>query len=83
MEYFCNICKKQYKTYQSLWNHNNKFHQDLNIKIINDNKKNSPYKCSYCNMGFTRNTSMKNHILNRCKRKNGTLKPIFLYFKLN
>lgn len=28
MEYKCNVCNKQYKTYQSLWNHNKKFHKD-------------------------------------------------------
>ena len=68
MEFFCKLCEKKYKSYQSLWNHNNKFHQELNIQIINDNK-NNPYKCSYCNMSFTRNNSMKNHMINRCKRK--------------
>ena len=26
MEYRCNICIKQYKTYQTLWTHNKKFH---------------------------------------------------------
>jgi len=26
MEYKCNICVKLYKSYQSLWNHNNKYH---------------------------------------------------------
>jgi len=69
MEYFCKICDKKYKTYQSLWNHNNKFHQELNIQIINDNKKERPYKCIHCNMGFTRKNTMKFHIDNRCKRK--------------
>ena len=49
MEYNCKICDKKYKTYQSLWNHNKKFHNELSIKIINDNK-NNPYKCSYCNI---------------------------------
>ena len=69
MDLLCNICNKTYKTYQSLWNHNKKFHKELNIQIINDNKKDCQYKCSYCNMGFTRNNTMNNHMLNRCKRK--------------
>ena len=25
---FCNICNKKYTSYQSIWNHNNKFHKD-------------------------------------------------------
>ena len=32
MEYKCKICKKLYKSYQSLWNHNNRYH------ITNENK---------------------------------------------
>lgn len=28
MEYICNICNKQYKSYQSIWNHNNKYHKE-------------------------------------------------------
>lgn len=30
MDYKCTICNKQYKSYQSLWNHNKKFHKDIN-----------------------------------------------------
>jgi hypothetical protein len=26
MEYKCKNCNKEYKSYQSLWNHNKKFH---------------------------------------------------------
>ena len=29
-EYKCNICNKIYKTYQTLWNHNKKFHSNIN-----------------------------------------------------
>ena len=36
---FCEICMKNYASYRSLWNHNNKFHSDKqNIKDIKDNK---------------------------------------------
>ena len=31
-EYKCKICNKKYKSYQSLWNHNNKFHDSINLK---------------------------------------------------
>ena len=37
MEYNCNICNKLYKSYQSLWNHNNKFHNTINNEITNNN----------------------------------------------
>ena len=42
---FCIICKKNYKSYQSLWNHKNKYHkcEIINIGI---------YKCKYCNLEF-------------------------------
>jgi hypothetical protein len=30
MNFNCKVCNKQYKSYQSLWNHNNKFHKDEN-----------------------------------------------------
>ena len=69
MEFFCKLCEKKYKSYQSLWNHNNKFHQELNIQIINDNKIDSKFKCTYCNMGFKYNHSMKIHMEKSCKRK--------------
>ena len=35
-KYCCNICSKNYASYQSLWIHNKKFHRDTqNINIIN------------------------------------------------
>ena len=33
MDYICNLCNKNYKSYQSLWNHNKKFHQNTNNNI--------------------------------------------------
>ena len=33
--YFCNICNKKYASYQSIWNHNNKFHKATDL--INNN----------------------------------------------
>ena len=39
-EKYCNICSKKYKSYKSLWNHNNKFHNTNttknNILHLND-----------------------------------------------
>ena len=37
-EYKCNICNKLYKSYQSLWNHNNKFHDTTSANILKKSK---------------------------------------------
>ena len=42
---FCTICNKNYKSYQSLWNHKNKYHKSETITI-------GIYKCKYCNKEF-------------------------------
>jgi hypothetical protein len=44
MEYLCEICNKKYKSYQSLWNHNKKFHPKPDKKI--------EYICKYCKKTF-------------------------------
>jgi len=44
---FCIICNKNYKSYQSLWNHKNKYHKfELPTTGI--------YKCKYCNKQFNK-----------------------------
>lgn len=60
MEYICNICNKNYSSYQSLWIHNKKYHT---LKTKNDSQNNShnnhissnekTYKCSKCNKNFS------------------------------
>jgi hypothetical protein len=64
MTFSCNICTKDYKSYQSLWNHHSKFHKNDNIsnKIRN-------FKCKKCNKKFTRNSNMIYHMQNTCKIK--------------
>ena len=37
--YYCSICNKKYASYQSIWNHNKKFHRDKDLS----NTNNSPY----------------------------------------
>ena len=39
MEFKCNICIKLYKSYQSLWNHNYKYHK-VNINLVSKNNPN-------------------------------------------
>ena len=64
MSFSCSICDKKYKSYQSLWNHNNKFHNELGIRIVNKDRK---FKCDKCNKTFTRKDNMIFHINNSCK----------------
>jgi hypothetical protein len=82
MPYICEICNKNYKSYQSLWNHNKKFHKDLssNITIIpqnttqNDNNTTiipqnttlNKLECKNCNKILSRYDSLKRHEL-KCK----------------
>jgi len=66
MSYSCDQCNKNYKTYQSIWNHNKKFHNNQNIQITTKERK---YICIKCNKLFTRKDNMKNHMNNICKNK--------------
>ena len=66
MSYYCDQCNKNYKTYQSIWNHNKKFHNNQNIQITTKERK---YICIKCNKLFTRKDNMKNHMNNICKNK--------------
>jgi hypothetical protein len=83
----CDICKKNYKSYQSLWNHNNKFHKkDDNTYIIPDNtyiipdntlslidKKSleTKYECDNCNRYFNNYQNRWKHI-KKCKNRNNS-----------
>lgn len=80
MEYKCNICNKLYKSYQSLWNHNRKFHTINDFKMTsvdfvmtsNDFEKlqnENQIICKYCDKKFTRNNNLNYHIKNICKVK--------------
>ena len=63
-QFKCNICNKDYKSYQSLWNHNKIKHHELCLKISN---KECKFKCDLCNKKFTRNDNLKYHKNNTCK----------------
>ncbi len=47
MEYICNICIKQYSSYQSLWIHNKKYHNKTPQKSSSDPQKSSQNTCNY------------------------------------
>jgi hypothetical protein len=61
MEYKCKICIKIYSSYQSLWIHNKKYHNDVhndtnqNQSFIQSktNHKQSNNECIYCNKKVT------------------------------
>ena len=65
MDFRCKICNKDYSSYKSLWNHNNKFHNNNKQEVINS-KHNGKQEviihnintCKYCN----------NVIVARCDR---------------
>ena len=72
--HLCKICNKKYKSYQSLWKHNKKFHNTLNPQPtqINSNNysnnySNNPqpkkkiYSCSFCNKILSRIDNLKRH----------------------
>jgi hypothetical protein len=66
MEHVCNICNKKYASYQSLWNHNRKYHDivsnqkvtigssESNQKVTMESSENNYNKlaCKYCNKIF-------------------------------
>ena len=60
MLFTCKICKKDYKSYQSLYNHKRKYHTEAHKKNIH--KKNTPLECKYCMKTFTRKDNMKRHM---------------------
>jgi hypothetical protein len=77
-KYNCNTCNKNYSCYKSLWNHNKKFHNNINTKLHKSNTiihknntiihKNDIIKCIFCDKKLSRSDSLKRH-QNICKKK--------------
>ena len=74
MSFNCNICKKEYKSYQSLWNHNKKGHKSkmsdecLNAEKTSDNclkmsekMSDKKYNCTKCNKQFNNRKTKWSH----------------------
>ena len=90
----CKICNKNYKSIQSLCNHNRRFHQNITLNSTqtalnstqtapnSTQKVNKPNNkiCPYCNITFTRLYS-KNRHMKICKVKNEKEKSIILKMK--
>ena len=77
----CNICKRNYASYKSLWNHNDKFHREKEIlfgisgdtlsisnSTRNKMKENIKSKCEFCSREFNHRTNKYKHI-KICKAK--------------
>ena len=74
MEFLCNICNKNYKSYQSRWNHMNKFHTpDISQNKAYDKPNDKPekiegYKCTFCKKKYVHYQSRWKHE-QKCKDK--------------
>jgi hypothetical protein len=60
MSLYCDICKKNYASYQSKWLHEKKYHKNNNNNIININE----IECNYCSKKFVNKYSLKRHLSN-------------------
>ena len=81
MGYRCNDCNKEYKSYQSLWNHNKKFHIWFVSKNTPDVSKNTPdvfknnldkVTCKFCNKQYSTPQNRWKHE-QKCKKKENEL----------
>jgi hypothetical protein len=67
MDFTCNICNKSYKSYQSRWNHVNKYHtNDVTNSVTNVTKHVTNcninlYNCKICNEKFNNRQSKWRH----------------------
>ena len=65
MEYRCNICKKQYSSYQSLWIHNKKYHttdvSQRNKNVTHHVSNVNIISCKYCKIHFNSRQSRWRH----------------------
>jgi hypothetical protein len=70
IDHLCKVCNKKYKSYQSLWKHNKKFHNSHNPHSTQINSNNSSkitqtkkkiYNCSFCNKILSRIDNLKRH----------------------
>jgi len=84
MSFKCNICNKSYKSYQSLWNHNHKYHKDIKFNNTSVSKPTPPNsalqtsqietnkksnECMYCKKVFSRSDNLKRHYLTCTQKK--------------
>ena len=71
MEFECKVCNKKYSSYQSIWNHNKRYHTQDEPKTTQQvirNDSNNNITCEYCKKEFTRKNNMIRH-QKTCKDK--------------
>ncbi len=79
MEYRCDKCDKKYSSYQSLWIHNKKFHNNDVVlggdnvvpcgdNVVQQNKTNQLLQCIYCKRYFNDRSNKWKHE-QKCKEK--------------
>jgi len=68
-EFRCNDCKKNYKTYQSLWKHKYIYHKQVNTEKVIKIKKNQEKKCicDKCNKEFKNLEDITTHLKDDCR----------------
>jgi hypothetical protein len=70
----CKICNKKYASYNSLWNHNKKYHSDVaskcNTLVVQCIPLEDNLKCSICNKLFSNRQNRWKHETKVCKKKN-------------
>ena len=72
-ENICKICKKKYKTHQTLLNHNKKSHpEEVNIENMQQQTQ-LIFNCSLCNKDFTQEQDKMKHE-KTCKKHEKTCK---------
>jgi len=75
MDNKCNICNKYYKTYQTLWKHNKKFHNTnttictSNVLISTSICTSNKYQCKYCSKNYSSRQNKWSHE-QKCKINN-------------
>ena len=58
MSYHCKECEKIYSSYKSLWNHNNKFHENRKTEITEES---NIYECRICSKEYKHFQSRHTH----------------------
>ena len=70
MNNYCKICDKQYSSYKSLWQHNNKYH--ISDTIIEQPKKKKLNRirpvCEFCGRSYANHSNLNRH-LTKCQMK--------------